>query len=57
MASMSAGVGPLIGWEEVTIYMKRIEKLLFEASQGQPARGNCPAIWTTNGIAGNRRGF
>jgi hypothetical protein len=28
MASMSAGVGPLLGCGEVTIYMKRMEKLL-----------------------------
>jgi len=27
MASIRAGVGPRIGWDEVTTYMKRIEKL------------------------------
>src|SRR5882757_5446010 len=45
MASASAGVGPLMGWGEVTMYMKRMQNLLFEASGGLPSPRNCPAIW------------
>jgi hypothetical protein len=53
MASMSAGVGPRIGWDVVTIYMKRMAKLLFEASRR--ICGTVSLLETTNEAAANRQ--
>src|SRR5882724_3174185 len=55
MASMSAGVGPRIGSRAVTIYMKRMAKLLFEASRG--ACGTVSLFRTTNETPADRQGF
>jgi hypothetical protein len=45
---MSAGVGGPWGWEDVTIYMKRIRKLLLEASRGHQACGTVSLPRSTN---------
>src|SRR5712692_2078240 len=44
IASISAGVGGPGGWDDVTIYMKRILGTPLEASRGHRALRNCLAI-------------
>jgi hypothetical protein len=58
MASIKAGVGPRLGWGEVTIYIKRIGRLPLS---GEPpaaiAGGSVSLFKTTNGPGANRQGF
>ena len=57
MASISAGVGPRIGWDEVTIYMKRMEKLPLRRAAAVIARKTVSLWETTNGKPADRQAF
>src|SRR5437879_2146051 len=55
IASIRAGVGPRMGWDEVTIYMKRIAELPLRRVAAVIAR-KTGSLWeTTNGMAPDRQ--
>src|SRR5207245_5489346 len=57
IASIRAGVGPRMGWDEVTIYMKRIAELPLGRVAAVIAR-KTGSLWeTTNGKTPDRQEF
>jgi hypothetical protein len=57
IASIKAGVGPRMGWDEVTIYMKRMVELPLRRVAAVIARKTVSLWETTNGKTADRQAF
>jgi hypothetical protein len=55
IASIKAGVGPRMGWDEVTIYMKRMVELPLRRVAAMIARKTVSLWETTNGRKADRQ--